>query len=107
MLRIGHRGAAGHVLENTLGSIEKAIELGGDRAEYYYSLGLSYVNLDNCAKGKEWIDKAIKINADDTAAQAAEQYYDENCLGSQSPPTRLPPTRVPATAVPATAVPQP
>lgn len=27
-LLIGHRGAAGHVLENTLGSIEKAIELG-------------------------------------------------------------------------------
>ena len=33
MLRIGHRGAAGHVLENTLGSIEKAIELGVDYVE--------------------------------------------------------------------------
>lgn len=32
-LRIGHRGAAGHVLENTLGSIEKAIELGVDYVE--------------------------------------------------------------------------
>jgi glycerophosphoryl diester phosphodiesterase len=32
-LRIGHRGAAGHVLENTLGSIEKAIELGVDFVE--------------------------------------------------------------------------
>ena len=32
-LRIGHRGAAGHVLENTLGSIETAIELGVDYAE--------------------------------------------------------------------------
>ena len=33
MIRIGHRGAAGHVLENTLGSIEKAIELGMDYVE--------------------------------------------------------------------------
>ena len=32
-LRIGHRGAAGHVLENTLASIEKAIELGVDYVE--------------------------------------------------------------------------
>jgi glycerophosphoryl diester phosphodiesterase len=32
-LRIGHRGAAGHVLENTLSSIEKAIELGVDYVE--------------------------------------------------------------------------
>lgn len=32
-LRIGHRGAAGHVLENTLGSIEKAIELRVDYVE--------------------------------------------------------------------------
>jgi glycerophosphoryl diester phosphodiesterase len=32
-LRIGHRGAAGHVLENTLGSIEKAIALGVDFVE--------------------------------------------------------------------------
>jgi glycerophosphoryl diester phosphodiesterase len=33
MIRIGHRGAAGHVLENTLGSIKKAIELGVDYVE--------------------------------------------------------------------------
>ncbi|WP_447978590.1 glycerophosphodiester phosphodiesterase [Candidatus Nitrospira bockiana] len=33
MMRVGHRGAAGHVLENTLGSIEKAIELGVDYVE--------------------------------------------------------------------------
>jgi len=32
-LRIGHRGAPGRVLENTLGSIEKAIELGVDYVE--------------------------------------------------------------------------
>jgi glycerophosphoryl diester phosphodiesterase len=33
MIYIGHRGAAGHVLENTLGSIEKAIEIGVDYVE--------------------------------------------------------------------------
>ena len=33
MLKIGHRGAAGHVLENTLGSIEQAIEIGVDYVE--------------------------------------------------------------------------
>jgi glycerophosphoryl diester phosphodiesterase len=33
MLKIGHRGAAGHAPENTLASIEKAIELGADVVE--------------------------------------------------------------------------
>jgi glycerophosphoryl diester phosphodiesterase len=33
MLRIGHRGAAGHAPENTLLSIQKAIELGVDMVE--------------------------------------------------------------------------
>lgn len=33
MLTIGHRGAAGHVTENTLASIRKAIELGADIVE--------------------------------------------------------------------------
>ncbi len=33
MLRIGHRGAAGHVPENTLLSIQKAIEIGVDIVE--------------------------------------------------------------------------
>jgi glycerophosphoryl diester phosphodiesterase len=33
ILRIGHRGALGHVAENTLPSIEKAIELGADVVE--------------------------------------------------------------------------
>jgi len=33
MLRIGHRGAAGHVPENTLASVEKAIALGVDLVE--------------------------------------------------------------------------
>ena len=33
VLRIGHRGAAGHVPENTLASVEKAILLGADLVE--------------------------------------------------------------------------
>lgn len=33
MLSIGHRGAAGHVTENTLPSIRKAVELGADIVE--------------------------------------------------------------------------
>jgi glycerophosphoryl diester phosphodiesterase len=33
VLRIGHRGAAGHVPENTLASVEKAISLGVDLVE--------------------------------------------------------------------------
>lgn len=33
MLKIGHRGAKGHVLENTLASFQKALELGVDMIE--------------------------------------------------------------------------
>ena len=33
MLKIGHRGAAGHAPENTLASFRKAIELGVDMIE--------------------------------------------------------------------------
>ena len=33
VLRIGHRGAAGHTPENTLASVEKAISLGADLVE--------------------------------------------------------------------------
>src|SRR5438034_11529438 len=34
MLRIGHRGAAGHAPENTLLSLRKAVELGVDIVEF-------------------------------------------------------------------------
>ena len=33
ILNIGHRGAKGHVAENTLASIQKAMELGADGVE--------------------------------------------------------------------------
>ncbi|MEQ8660834.1 MAG: glycerophosphodiester phosphodiesterase family protein, partial [Gammaproteobacteria bacterium] len=34
MLVIGHRGAAGHVAENTLGAMRKALALGVDGVEF-------------------------------------------------------------------------
>jgi tetratricopeptide (TPR) repeat protein len=95
----GHLGIVYFVLQNwnsAVPNFETAISLGAERTEYYYSLGLAYINLDNCPKGKEWIDKALNVNPDDTAVQAAEQYYNENCLGRGAPPTRRP-----------TAIPQP
>jgi glycerophosphoryl diester phosphodiesterase len=43
MLKIGHRGAKGHVAENTLASIQKAIELGVDGVE---------IDVHRCASGE-------------------------------------------------------
>jgi glycerophosphoryl diester phosphodiesterase len=43
MLKIGHRGAKGHVAENTLASIEKAIQLGVDGIE---------IDVHRCASGE-------------------------------------------------------
>lgn len=34
MLKIGHRGAAGHAVENTMASFEKALEMGVDAIEF-------------------------------------------------------------------------
>ena len=43
MLKIGHRGAKGHLAENTLESIKKAIELGADGIE---------IDVHRCASGQ-------------------------------------------------------
>jgi glycerophosphoryl diester phosphodiesterase len=43
MLKIGHRGAKGHVAENTLASIEKALKLGVDGVE---------IDVHRCASGE-------------------------------------------------------
>jgi glycerophosphoryl diester phosphodiesterase len=37
MVRIGHRGAAGHAPENTVQAIEKAIALGADSWNWTYA----------------------------------------------------------------------
>lgn len=45
-LRIGHRGAKGHVAENTLESIQRALEIGVDMIE---------LDVHKCASGEIWV----------------------------------------------------
>lgn len=45
-LKIGHRGAKGHMAENTLESIEKALDLGVDAIE---------IDVHKCASGELWV----------------------------------------------------
>ncbi|TRO64390.1 glycerophosphodiester phosphodiesterase [Christiangramia sabulilitoris] len=45
-LKIGHRGAKGHLAENTLESIQKALELGVDAIE---------IDVHKCATGELWV----------------------------------------------------
>lgn len=45
-LKIGHRGAKGHLAENTLESIQKALEIGVDAIE---------VDVHKCASGELWV----------------------------------------------------
>ena len=54
-LVIGHRGARGHVAENTVASVKKALELGVDGIE---------IDVFLCATGELIVfhDKTLKIN---------------------------------------------
>jgi glycerophosphoryl diester phosphodiesterase len=45
-LKIGHRGAKGHVAENTLESIQKALDIGVDMIE---------IDVHKCASGELWV----------------------------------------------------
>lgn len=45
-LKIGHRGAKGHVAENTLESIQKALDIGVDAVE---------IDVHKCASGELWV----------------------------------------------------
>lgn len=45
-IKIGHRGAKGHVAENTLESIQKAMQIGVDSIE---------VDVHKCASGELWV----------------------------------------------------
>jgi len=64
VLRIGHRGAAGHAPENTLASFRKAIELGLDMTEldvHVCASGELVVihdeNVDRTTNSKGWVSK--------------------------------------------------
>lgn len=78
----GHIGHVYFVQQNwqdAVTNLEKAIQNGGTRLEYYYKLGIAYVNLNECVKGKQWVDKAVAVNSVETAVQGAVQWYQQHC----------------------------
>ncbi len=88
------QGHLGHVYflqqdwQGTVTTLEKAISLGGVRLEYYYKLGIAYVNLKDCGKGRQWIDKALAINSQDQAVQGALTWYQQHCDPTPTPRRR-------------------
>ena len=48
--------------EEAIVNFERAIELGGERVEYYYELGLSYAYLDQCDQARPWLEEALAID---------------------------------------------
>lgn len=66
VLAIGHRGAAGHLPENTMPSFEKALELGADALEFDVALTLDGVpvvihddTLDRTTNGRGAIEQTL------------------------------------------------
>ncbi|MBI3914384.1 MAG: tetratricopeptide repeat protein [Chloroflexi bacterium] len=87
----GHLGHVYFVQQNwqdAVANLEKAIQNEGTRLEYYYKLGIAYVNLNECAKGKPWVDKATQVNPVDAAVQGAAQWYQQHCESAPPTPTR-------------------
>ena len=39
-----------------------AFDLGEDKLEYYYELGLAYAYLDRCDEARPWLLKAVEID---------------------------------------------
>ena len=87
-----HLGLAYYARRNYEGVIEtlpKAIELGANKIEYYYVLGLSYFYMDECEKAMPLFQKALTLDPNDVNAQGGIN------LCSHITPTPLPPTRKP------------
>ena len=87
-----HLGLAYYARRNYEGVIEtlpKAIELGANKIEYYYVLGLSYFYMDECDTAMPLFQKALAMDPNDVNAQGGINL----CL--HITPTPLPPTRRP------------
>ncbi len=48
--------------EAAIESYKRAIDLGLDKEEHYYGLGLAYANLDMCKEALPWLNKALEVN---------------------------------------------
>lgn len=79
MIKIGHRGASGYAMENTIGSIKKALSLGVDMIE---------LDVRKCASGELVLmhDKTIERITDGEGAIKSltwDQLQDQNTLDGQ------------------------
>ena len=72
--------------ESTIKTLGQAIELGGDKIEYYYTLGLAHFYMDECNVAMPLFQKALAIDPNDINAQGGINL----CLGVTATP--LPPT---------------
>ena len=72
--------------ENTIIALGKAIELGSDKIENYYTLGLAHFYMDQCNLAMPLFQKALAIDPNDPNAHGGINL----CLGVTATP--LPPT---------------
>lgn len=72
--------------ENTIIALGKAIDLGSDKIENYYTLGLAYFYMDQCNLAMPLFQKALAIDPNDPNAHGGINL----CLGVTATP--LPPT---------------
>ena len=72
--------------ENTITALGKAIELGGDKIENYYTLGLAHFYMDQCNLAMPLFQKALSMDPNDPNAHGGINL----CLGVTATP--LPPT---------------
>jgi tetratricopeptide (TPR) repeat protein len=75
--------------EDASDTLQKAIDMGGNKIEYYYILGLAYFYLDKCNLAMPLFQKALAIDPNDANAHGGINL----CLGVTATP--LPPTRKP------------